>query len=69
MVIPGWAAVAAVVVAAVSWLGWIVAIADDDTAPRLLTLAAATLFWLATMLVVAYLVQRGVSRYRERHKR
>ena len=69
MVIPGWAAAAALVTAVVSYLGWIASLADDFDGPGLVTLAAATVFWLSTMVVVAWLVQRGVTRYRDRGRR
>jgi hypothetical protein len=69
VVIPGWAAAAALVTAVVSYLGWIASLADEFDGPGLVTLVAATVFWLSTMVVVAWLVQRGVNRYRDRRRR
>ena len=69
MVVPGWTAAAALVTAVVSYLGWIASLADDFDGPGLVTLIAATVFWLSAMVVVAWLVQRGVTRYRDRQRR
>ena len=69
MVVPGWAAATALVTGVVAHPGWIASLADDFDGPGLVTLLAATVFWLSVMVVVAWLVQRGVTRYRDRQRR
>ncbi len=57
---------AAAVAVVATYLLWTVVAAVD--APTAIELIAAVLFWLALMLLVAALVQRGVSRYRDRDR-
>ena len=50
-----------------SYLAWVVAGADDYAGKSVLTLAAAAVFWLSVMALVAYAVQAGVDRHRRGH--
>ena len=50
-----------------SYLAWVIAGADDYTGKGVLTLAAAAVFWLSVMALVAYAVQAGVERHRRGH--
>ena len=61
--LPSWLLPTAAVTAVVSYLGWTAAASGGAyTGQGALTLAAATLFWLSIMALVAYAVQRGVQR-------
>jgi len=50
-----------------SYLVWVFAGADEYTGKGVLTLVAATVFWLSVMALVAYAVQAGVERHRRGH--
>ena len=63
--LPGCVLPVAVVTAVLSYAGWTAAARAEDFAGQgLVTLVAATLFWLAIMALAAYAVQRAVQRYR-----
>ncbi|MGH2968788.1 MAG: hypothetical protein ACRDK0_06950 [Solirubrobacteraceae bacterium] len=64
--IPRRLAQAALVVAAVSYLAWQLAATDDSGGIAILTLVTAAVFWLSVMVLVAFAVQRGVARRRDR---
>ena len=50
-----------------SYLAWIIAGSDEYTGKSVVTLAAASVFWLSVMALVAYAVQAGVERHRRGH--
>ena len=55
----------AIVTAVASYVVWSLAAAADDFSGRgIVSLVAATLFWLSLMAIAAYAVQAGVDRYR-----
>jgi hypothetical protein len=61
--LPRWLLPVAVVTAVISYLGWTAAASGGAYAGKgVVTLAAATLFWLSIMALAAYAVQRGVQR-------
>ena len=67
--LPRWSGAVALVTAVVSYLAWTAAASDDTDDIAVLTLITAAIFWLAMMVLAAYLVQRGVARYRDRERR
>jgi len=57
----------AVVTAVAAYFVWSLARgADDFTGRGVISLVAASLFWLSLMALVAYAVQAGVDRHRDR---
>jgi hypothetical protein len=57
----------AVVTAVAAYIVWSLARgADDFTGRGVISLVAASLFWLSLMALVAYAVQAGVDRHRDR---
>jgi hypothetical protein len=58
----------AVVTAIASYVVWSIAgDANDFSGREVVSLVAASLFWLSLMALVAYAVQAGVDRYRDPH--
>jgi hypothetical protein len=68
-VLPRWLLPVAAIAAVVSYLGWIAAASDDYTGKAIVTLIAATVFWLSLMVIAAFAVQFGVARRRDRDRR
>ena len=61
--LPRWLLPVAAVTAVISYLGWTAAASGGAyTGKAVVTLAAATLFWLSIMALAACAVQRGVQR-------
>ena len=57
----------AVVTAVAAYFVWSLARGADDFSGRgVISLLAASLFWLSLMALVAYAVQAGVDRHRDR---
>jgi hypothetical protein len=57
----------AVVTAVASYVVWSLARSANDFSGRgVISLIAASLFWLSLMALAAYAVQAGVERYRDR---
>ena len=57
----------AVVTAVASYIVWSLAGSANDFSGRgVISLIAASLFWLSLMALAAYAVQAGVDRYRDR---
>ena len=57
----------AVVTAVASYIVWSLARSANDFSGRgVISLIAASLFWLSLMALAAYAVQAGVDRYRDR---
>ena len=57
----------AVVTAVAAYFVWSLARGADDFSGRgVISLVAASLFWLSLMALVAYAVQAGVDRHRDR---
>jgi len=58
----------AVVTAIASYIVWSLAGGASDFSGReVVSLIAASLFWLSLMALAAYAVQAGVDRYRDHH--
>ena len=57
-----------VVTAVASYIVWSLAgDANDFSGREVVSLIAASLFWLSLMALAAYAVQAGVDRYRDHH--